>query len=131
GGSQESEGGGKPDEPADPGVPTTTLRADQSVISRYAAVSGDRNPIHVSKLGAKAFGFPRTIAHGMWSAAAALGALEGQVPEHAVYDVRFGKPIILPATVNEYVGEIDGGHDVALRHRKKQYPHLTGTLTEG
>lgn len=135
GGSGDGSAGGRDakqsDEPGDPGVPTTTLRADQSVISKYAAVSGDRNPIHVSKLGAKAFGFPRTIAHGMWSAAAALGALEGRVPAHAVYDVRFGKPIVLPATVNEYVGEIDGGHEVALRHRTKQHPHLTATLTEG
>lgn len=131
GGSGEESSGKKPsDEPESPGVPTTTLRADQALISRYAAVSGDRNPIHVSSLGAKAFGFPRTIAHGMWSAAAALGAVEGGIPESAVYDVRFGKPIILPATVDEFVDEIsDGGWELSLRHRKKHHPHLTATLT--
>ena len=32
---------------------------------RYAAVSGDHNPIHLYALTAKAFGFPRQIAHGI------------------------------------------------------------------
>ena len=41
---------------------------------RYAAVSGDRNPIHLYALTAKAFGFPRQIAHGMWSKARCLAA---------------------------------------------------------
>nr|WP_235681202.1 MaoC/PaaZ C-terminal domain-containing protein [Tomitella gaofuii] len=118
-------------EPEAPGTPTTTLHADQKTISRYAAVSGDRNPIHVSSLGAKAFGFPRTIAHGMWSAAAALGALEGRIPEHAVYDVRFGKPMVLPARAAEYVQRTGEGWELALRHPKKQYPFLTAPLGEG
>ncbi|HVT34367.1 MAG TPA: MaoC/PaaZ C-terminal domain-containing protein, partial [Nevskiaceae bacterium] len=36
---------------------------------RYAKVSGDHNPIHTSAVGAKLFGFPRAIAHGMWTLA--------------------------------------------------------------
>jgi hypothetical protein len=32
--------------------------------SRYAQLNGDYNPIHVSKLGAKMFGFKTMIAHG-------------------------------------------------------------------
>ena len=35
----------------------------------YAAVSGDHNPIHLYPLTARALGFPRQIAHGMWSMA--------------------------------------------------------------
>jgi acyl dehydratase len=111
-----------------PPPPTTTLRVDQKAISRYAAVSGDRNPIHVSSLGAKAFGFPRTIAHGMWSAAAVLGAVEGRIPDAVTYSVKFGKPVVLPATVNVYADAVDGGWDLALRNPKKGYPHLTATL---
>ena len=34
----------------------------------YASVCGDSNPIHVSTLGAKAFGFRKPIAHGKCSA---------------------------------------------------------------
>jgi len=111
-----------------PPVPTSTLRVDQKVISRYAAVSGDRNPIHVSTLGAKAFGFPKTIAHGMWSAAAALRAVEGKVPGAVTYAVKFGKPVLLPATVNLYARRDADGWDLSLRHPKKLYPHLTATL---
>ncbi|MBM4504353.1 dehydratase, partial [Rhodococcus hoagii] len=104
------------------------LRVDQKIISRYAAVSGDRNPIHVTSLGAKAFGFPSTIAHGMWSAAAALQPLEGRVADAVTYTVRFGKPIVLPATVNLYADRTAEGWDLSLKNPKKGYPHLSATL---
>ncbi|NKS63317.1 dehydratase [Rhodococcus hoagii] len=107
---------------------TRTLRVDQKIISRYAAVSGDRNPIHVSSLGAKAFGFPSTIAHGMWSAAAALQPLEGRVADAVTYTVRFGKPIVLPATVNLYADRTAEGWELSLKNPKKGYPHLSATL---
>ncbi|AMY17474.1 MULTISPECIES: MaoC/PaaZ C-terminal domain-containing protein [Nocardiaceae] len=125
-------GGPREAPPADevPPPPLTTLRPDQKVISKYAAVSGDRNPIHVSSLGAKAFGFPRTIAHGMWSAAAVLGAVDGRIAESTTYTVKFGKPIVLPAKVNVYADRAGehGQWDLALKHPKKGYPFLTGTL---
>ena len=111
-----------------PPRPTRTLRVDQKIISRYAAVSGDRNPIHVTSLGAKAFGFPSTIAHGMWSAAAALQPLEGRVADAVTYTVRFGKPIVLPATVNLYADRTAEGWDLSLKNPKKGYPHLSATL---
>lgn len=111
-----------------PPPPTRTLRVDQKTIGRYAAVSGDRNPIHVSTLGAKAFGFPGAIAHGMWSAAAALQPLEGRLPGAVTYSVRFGKPIVLPATVNLYADRTSDGWHLALKHPKKGYPHLSATL---
>ncbi|MGA9873600.1 MAG: MaoC/PaaZ C-terminal domain-containing protein [Rhodococcus sp. (in: high G+C Gram-positive bacteria)] len=123
-------GGPREAPPADevPPPPTRTLRVDQKTIGKYAAISGDRNPIHVSTLGAKAFGFPKTIAHGMWSAAAALQIVEGRIPERVTYSVRFGKPIFLPATVNLYAGSVGSGWDLSLKNPKKGYPHLTATL---
>ena len=116
-----------------PPPPTSTLTVDQKIISRYAAVSGDRNPIHVSSLGAKAFGFPRTIAHGMWSGAAILSTVSGKIPDSVTYTLKFGKPIMLPAKVNVYaerVGDQEGpgSWDLAMKHPKKGYPYLTGTL---
>ncbi|WP_330233560.1 MaoC/PaaZ C-terminal domain-containing protein [Nocardia sp. NBC_00508] len=123
-------GGPKP-EPQPEEVPPPPLRAmrvDQKTITRYAAASGDHNPIHTSALGAKAFGFPRSIAHGMWSAATILGAVEGRIPEQTTYSVKFGKPILLPSTVNVYADQGEGGWDLALRHPKKGYSHLTATL---
>lgn len=47
---------------------------------RYARVSGDPNPIHTNALMARLLGFPRPIAHGMWSLARAAAALSPQTP---------------------------------------------------
>ncbi|WP_373282010.1 MaoC family dehydratase [Nocardia jiangxiensis] len=116
----------KPEEVPPP--PLRTLKADQPIIHRYAAASGDRNPIHMSSLSAKAFGFPRSIAHGMWSAAAILGLVEGRIPAAATYSVRFGKPILLPSTINAYADHTAEGWELSLKHPKKGYPYLTGTL---
>ncbi|MEV6770628.1 MaoC/PaaZ C-terminal domain-containing protein [Nocardia sp. NPDC051030] len=123
-------GGPKPEPKPDevPPAPLRQLRVDQAMIHRYAAASGDRNPIHMSALGAKALGFPKPIAHGMWSAAAILGAIEGRIPEKTTYAVKFGKPIFLPSTVNVYADQVAGGWDLSLKNPKKGYPHLTATL---
>lgn len=123
-------GGPKPEPKPDevPPTPMSTLRIDQKTISKYAAVSGDRNPIHISGLGAKAFGFPSTIAHGMYTAAATLQTVEGRIPDAVTYTVKFGKPVLLPATVNVYADEVTDGWDISLKHPKKGYPHLTATL---
>jgi MaoC like domain len=67
---------------------------------RYAAVSGDRNPIHMHSLTAKAFGFPRAIAHGMWTKARCLAALEPALPAAYEVSVDFRKPILLPGAVS-------------------------------
>ena len=59
-------------------------------------------------MGAKAFGFPKTIAHGMWTAAAMLRVLEGQLPKAGRFTVQFAKPVILPAKVAVFA-EREGG----------------------
>jgi len=59
----------------DPPPPDTARwRVPARVGADYAAVSGDHNPIHTSRLGARLFGFPGPIAHGMWTKARALAA---------------------------------------------------------
>ncbi|MGF6882130.1 acyl dehydratase [Nocardia sp. GAS34] len=123
-------GGPKPEPKPEevPPPPLRALRVDQARIHRYAAASGDRNLIHMSSLSAKAFGFPRAIAHGMWSAAAILGTIEGRIPAATTYSVKFGKPILLPSTINAYADQAEGGWDLSLKHPKKGYPYLTATL---
>lgn len=88
----------------------------------YGAVSGDRNPIHMSGLGAKAFGFPRAIAHGMYTAARALAEV-GPARRGEAYEwtVEFLKPVLLPGTV-----------DVAIRYAAEAVPGSAGGAgTEG
>ena len=91
-------------------------------------MGGDHNPIHTSTIGAKLFGFPTVIAHGMFSAAAVLANIEGQLPDSVRYSVKFGKPIMLPASAGLYVDRVPDGWDLSLRNMSKGYPHLTGEI---
>lgn len=109
-------------------APNRILRITPGQIRRYAALSGDRNPIHTSSVGAKLFGFPSAIAHGMFSAAAVLANVEGQLPDAVRYSVKFGKPVVLPASAGVYVDRVTDGWDIALRNMAKGYPHLTATV---
>jgi acyl dehydratase len=109
-------------------APNAILRITPGQIRRYAAVGGDHNPIHTNSVGAKLFGFPTVIAHGMFSAAAVLANLEATLPDAVTYSVRFGKPVLLPASAGLYVDQVQDGWDVSLRNIAKGYPHLTGTL---
>lgn len=95
---------------------------------RYAAVSGDRNPIHMHSLSAKPLGFPGAIAHGMWTKARCLAALESRLPDAFSVEVRFRRPIVLPARVE--FGSSEEGREVgfAVRDSKRHTPHLDGRL---
>jgi len=92
---------------------------------RYAGVSGDRNPIHLHPLTAKAFGLRAPIAHGMWVKARCLAALEDVLPGAYTVDVRFRAPLFVPRTVVFAGGE--GGFAVRSRDGK---PHLEGIVSE-
>ena len=97
---------------------------------RYAAVSGDRNPIHLYGLTAKAFGFPRQIVHGMWSKARCLAALDGRLPDAVRVDVAFKKPVLLPGTVAFGSRRLDDrGYAFALTSPRSGAPHLLGRTT--
>ncbi|HTK64897.1 MAG TPA: MaoC/PaaZ C-terminal domain-containing protein [Pseudonocardia sp.] len=107
--------------------PTAVWKVDSGLGRRYASVSGDVNPIHLHPLTAKAFGFPRAIAHGMWTAAHALAAVEGRLPDGLTYDVSFGPPVLLPSTVELRTRDRDGTWYLDVRSRNR--PHLTGSVT--
>jgi hypothetical protein len=93
---------------------------------RYAGVSGDRNPIHLYGLTAKAFGFPRQIAHGMWSMARCVGALENRLPDQVRVDVAFKKPILLPGSVAFGSRPTDDGYAFSMSNPQSGAPHLAG-----
>jgi hypothetical protein len=93
---------------------------------RYAAVSGDHNPIHLYPLTAKALGFPRQIAHGMWSLARCIAALENRLPEAVTVEAAFRKPILLPGTVAFGQDARDDGIAFALTSPTSGAPHLVG-----
>jgi acyl dehydratase len=97
---------------------------------RYASVSGDRNPIHLHALSARLFGFPGAIAHGMWTKARSLAALESELPPAYTAEVAFKRPIVLPATVAfaEHADTAEGGIAFGVRDAHKGVPHLVGSV---
>jgi acyl dehydratase len=117
----------RPEEELEQPAPTgTTWRLGADLGRRYAAVSGDHNPIHLYRLTAKAFGFPRQIAHGMWSKARCLAALDGRLPEEVTVDVAFKKPLLLPGRVLFASARRDAGYAFALSRPQDGKPHLLG-----
>jgi acyl dehydratase len=95
----------------------------------YAAVSGDHNPIHLYPLTARALGFPRQIAHGMWTLAACVAAIENRLPDAVIVEVAFRKPVFLPGTVSFADRNDAGVHTFALTNPKDGSPHLVGRAT--
>ena len=104
---------------------------DEGLGRRYAKVSGDFNPIHLSALSAKAFGFKSAIAHGMWSKTRCLVALEDQLPDQG-YTVRanFRKPLFLPSDVLFHQAMLNHKTLFSLLNASGQIAHLDGFITE-
>jgi acyl dehydratase len=117
-----------PEEPL-PAAATWQLPGDLG--RRYASVSGDFNPIHIHPLTAKLFGFPTAIAHGMWTKARSLAALEGSLPDAFTVEVSFRKPILLPATVEFAEAATDSGIRFEVRDAAKGSSHLGGSVSFG
>ena len=110
---------------------TATWRLPGDLGRRYGSVSGDLNPIHMHPLSARLFGFPTAIAHGMWTKARCLAALDPRLPDRFTVEVEFRKPILLPATVEFSEREDAEGIRFAVRGAGKKTPHLDGEVSFG
>lgn len=102
-------------------------QAPANIGRAYARVAGDYNPIHLSAVSARLFGFPHAIAHGLWNKARSLAALSQHLPDAGyAIDVRFQKPVLLPATLRLRASapaahgqlNLTGTHDL---------PHMAGS----
>jgi hypothetical protein len=121
-------GHGRTFEPSPPGAPraweaVARWDLEPAGTRRYAALSGDWNPIHLHPLAARLFGYPAAIAHGMHLAGLALAALERVegCPARA-QAVRFRKPVELPA--RDLVCERSGAD---FRLRAGEVVHASGS----
>lgn len=110
---------------------TCDIRVPESTGRKYAAASGDRNPIHLYPLTAKLFGFPRAIAHGMWSKARVLSLLEQQRDwQGGAFTIQcdFKKPLFLPGDALLNWQASGDGLDYQLLNGKGNAPHLSGRV---
>lgn len=74
-------------------------KVDENQTHRYAAASGDRNPIHLDAATARAAGLPGTILHGMCTMAIATkaavnGPAGGDPARVSRVAVRFSRPVL-------------------------------------
>lgn len=114
--------------------PTGQWQLDAGTGRRYAAVSGDRNPIHLSAPTAKAFGFPRAIAHGMYTAARALAESGAGRSGAFEWTVEFAKPVLLPGKVAVAITRdagAPGGFGYVGWDARSGKEHFRGTVTPG
>ena len=129
-------GAPSPDSPSGPSSPelpdrraAALIRLPEGLGRSYAGVSGDVNPIHLHRLSARAMGFPRAIAHGMWTCARTLAAFGAASSHPSTSRVWFQKPVLLPSTVELVVD--DRGDPVVAGLRSANDPstnHLVLTL---
>ena len=104
---------------------TVDFEAPSGLGRRYGRIAGDLNPIHLFDVTAKAFGFPRAIAHGMWSLARITAELSPTAPFRL--QCQFKLPVLLPARLHL---EVSDGAFVLLDERRER-PHVTGTFSRG
>ncbi len=105
------------------------IAAPANMGRRYAAVSGDYNPIHLSQTSARLFGFRQAIAHGLWAQARSIAALLPPEPmQQATLVTAFKKPVCLPARPTLWQGRHHGNISYELRDAQGQATHLRGRL---
>ena len=113
---------------------TATWNLPDDLGRRYGRVSGDLNPIHMHPLSARLFGFESAIAHGMWTKARCLAALEPRLPDAFTVEVVFKKPILLPGNVEFCEAEGPGAAfnvRFGVRDIGKGRSHLDGLAFSG
>ncbi|MFF3491235.1 MaoC/PaaZ C-terminal domain-containing protein [Streptomyces sp. NPDC002795] len=114
----------QPQNSADPLPELARWQLSDDLGRRYAAASGDRNPIHLHPLTARLFGFPRAIAHGMWTVARCLAEHKARGPVHV--QARFKAPVLLPGEVTY----AEQGPAFELRSPDGSRTHVTGEVHE-
>ena len=81
-------------------IPSRSLQITREDLRRYADASGDHNPIHLSDEAARELGLPGVVAHGMLTAALAVGVVAewaGGADRVLATAIRFAGPVVVPA----------------------------------
>jgi acyl dehydratase len=92
---------------------TRTFTVTRADLVRYAAASGDHNPIHQDEDVALSVGLPGVIAHGMYTMALAARAVTEWFPGAEVVSLgcKFTNPVVVPA---------EGGVEVEIAGEAKE-----------
>jgi len=110
---------------------TTSWEIPANMGRRFAKVSGDVNPIHLSDLSAKMFGFKKAIIHGVWSMSRTMSELEAyatQTDSALRFKVNFKLPVFIPCWVSLQISESGNGLQFDLKDSAGEKPHMSGSL---
>jgi acyl dehydratase len=107
------------------GTATENLEIAENTGWRYAKVSGDFNPIHLTARTAKMFGFKQAVAHGMWSMGRCLGSAQPHLPSGRIQvDTQFKLPVYLPSQALARTWPMGSGVDIAMCTPRGDRLHL-------
>ena len=107
------------------GTHTEKLDIAENTGWRYARVSGDFNPIHLTARTAAMFDFKQAVAHGMWSLGRCLGAAAARLPSHGIQvDTQFKLPVYLPSQALARHWPAGDGLDIAMCTMRGDRLHL-------
>lgn len=107
------------------GVATETLEVADNTGWRYARVSGDFNPIHLTARTAQMFGFKQAVAHGMWSMGRCLAAASAHMPNMKIQiDTQFKLPVYIPSQALARTWAVPGGNEISMCTMKGDRLHL-------
>lgn len=106
----------------------TALFIPTNMGRKYARISGDFNPIHISVLGAKLFGFKKSLMHGWFSLNKILTENSNLMLDRHELFVAFKKPLFLPGNVILKQQEGEKGIQFEVVNAKEGYPNLKGEI---
>jgi acyl dehydratase len=107
------------------GTHTDTLDVADNTGWRYARVSGDFNPIHLTARTAQMFGFKQAVAHGMWSMGRCLASAAPHIPNMKIQiDTQFKLPVYIPSQALARTWAVEGGADISMCTKKGDRLHL-------
>jgi hypothetical protein len=97
---------------------------------KFARITSDYNPIHLSALAARLFGFKRDIVHGMWASAQALGVLPEDSEKLPIrVDLAFKGPIFLDSPSKLMLKKIRRGYRFDYYCEDNPRPSIQGKVT--
>jgi acyl dehydratase len=107
------------------GVATEVLEVADNTGWRYAQVSGDFNPIHLTARTAQMFGFKQAVAHGMWSLGRCLASAAAQLPDTRMQiDTQFKLPVYIPSQALARTWPVGSGVDISMCTTRGDRLHL-------
>ena len=116
-----------------PPLPTASWRLGADAGRNYARVSGDFNPIHLSRLSAKALGMKRSLAHGMYLASRVVADAVQTHEGPFEWSIDFESPVFLPATVAVAISDEEqaaawSGSSFTGWNPRSQRRHFSGSV---